>query len=492
MHYIMSIDQGTTSTTVLLVDEHLHVCSCASREFPQVYPQADWVEHRPDDIWQSVLSAIGEAIARARIDAHDIVALGVTNQRETTVVWDRATSEPVYNAIVWQCRRTAPFCAKLKQDGLEDFIREKTGLLCDPYFSATKIRWILDHTGKRSEAEKGKLAFGTIDSWLVWQLTGRRVHVTDPSNASRTLLMNLSTLDWDDELLSLFDVPKAMLPCIKPNAAIYGRTWKVPGLPDGIPIAGIAGDQQAALFGQCCFDPGEAKCTFGTGAFLLMNTGDKIVRSQHGLLSTCAWRLGNKATYALEGSAFVAGALVQWLRDGLGIIKSSSEIEQLARSVDDECGVVVLPALTGLGAPHWRPEARGLIMGLTRATTRAHIARASLMGIAQQNTDLLEAMVKDLEHPLSMLKVDGGASINNLLMQMQADLLSVNLCRPKCLQTTALGAAMFAGLGVGMFQNIEELSQCAETDATFLPSCSDAWRESRRHAWSVALSFESH
>ncbi len=487
MPYIMSIDQGTTSTTVIIVDETLRVCGSASREFPQVYPNPEYVEHRPDEIWQSVLEAIGESIARARIDAHDIVALGVTNQRETTTIWDKKTGEPIYNAIVWQCRRTAPMCAQIRENGLEETIRSKTGLLCDPYFSATKIRWILDHTDRQQDAVDGKLAFGTIDSWLIWQLTGKRVHITDPSNASRSLLMNLQTLDWDEDLLKIFNVPRAMLPQIKPNAAIYGRTWKVPGLPDGIPIAGMAGDQQSALFGQQCFEEGEAKCTFGTGAFLLLNTGSRIVRSNHGLLSTCAWKLGQEVTYALEGSAFVAGALVQWLRDGLGIIKSSAEIEELARSVDDEAGVVVLPALTGLGAPHWLPEARGSISGLTRATTRAHIARAALMGICQQNTDLLEAMSKDLGKSLTRLKVDGGASINDLLMQMQADLLNCTLVRPECLQTTALGAAMLAALGIGMFQNQSDLVRCCRTSGIFEPKDDENWRLQKRTAWQKAI-----
>jgi len=487
MPYIMSIDQGTTSTTVIIVDETLRVVGSASREFPQVYPNPEYVEHKPDEIWQSVLEAIGTAIARARIDAHEIVALGVTNQRETTTIWEKKTGDPIYNAIVWQCRRTAPMCTQLREDGLEPMIREKTGLLCDPYFSATKIRWILDHTGRQQDAVDGKLAFGTIDSWLIWQLTGKRVHVTDPSNASRSLLMNLQTLDWDEDLLKIFNIPRVILPQIKPNAAIYGRTWKVPGLPDGIPIAGMAGDQQSALFGQQCFEEGEAKCTFGTGAFLLLNTGTRIVRSSHGLLSTCAWKLGQDVTYALEGSAFVAGALVQWLRDGLGIIKSSAEIESLARSVDDEASVIVLPALTGLGAPHWRPEARGSITGLTRATTRAHIARAALMGICQQNTDLLEAMSKDLGKSLARLKVDGGASINDLLMQMQADLLNCTLVRPECLQTTALGAAMLAALGIGMFQSQTDLIRCCRTSGVFEPKDDEAWRKQKREAWKKAI-----
>ena len=487
MPYIMSIDQGTTSTTVIIVDETLRVCGSASCEFPQIYPTPEYVEHSPDDIWQSVLEAIGTAIARARSDANDIVALGVTNQRETTTLWDRSTGEPIYNAIVWQCRRTAPLCQKLKDDGLEPFIREKTGLLCDPYFSATKIRWILDHTGRQKDARDGKLAFGTIDSWLVWQLTGKRSHVTDPSNASRTLLMGLQSLDWDDDLLRIFDLPRSLLPRICHNASIYGRTWKVPGLPDGIPIAGMAGDQQAALFGQQCFETGEAKCTFGTGAFLLLNTGNKIVRSNHGLLSTCAWKLGNDVTYALEGSAFVAGALVQWLRDGLGIISSSAQVEDLARSVQDEAGVVVVPALTGLGAPHWRPDAHGSISGLTRATTKAHVARAALMGICQQNTDLLEAMTKDLGKALTKLKVDGGASVNNLLMQMQADLLNCSLVRPECLQTTALGAAMLAGLGIGLFNSQNDLVRHFRNSALFNPQKNDDWRLQKRARWAGAI-----
>lgn len=487
MHYVMSIDQGTTSTTVLIVDETLRVCASASREFPQCYPNPDWVEHRPDDIWQSVLSAIGEVIAKARIDALDIVAIGITNQRETTVIWDRKTQQPIYNAIVWQCRRTAPFCTKLKEDGLESLIRQKTGLLCDPYFSATKIRWILDHTDAQKRAEAGELAFGTIDTWLLNQLTGGEVHATDPSNASRTLLMDLETLDWSDDLLKIFNIPKALLPKIMPNAAIYGKTRKVPGLPDGIPIAGMAGDQQAALFGQMCFRAGEAKCTFGTGAFLLLNTGNEIVRSKHGLLSTCAWKLGDETTYALEGSAFVAGALVQWLRDSLGIIQTSAEVETLARTVEDEASVIVVPALTGLGAPYWRPDARGSITGLTRATTKAHIARAALMGIAQQNTDLLEAMTCDLKKSLTSLKVDGGASINDLLMQMQADLLNCTLYRPECLQTTALGAAMLASIGVGIFHALDDLVQCSRTSGIFEPKQSSEWRTQKRDAWRKAI-----
>ena len=487
MQYIMAIDQGTTSTTVLILDEKLHVCGSASVEFPQVYPKPDYVEHNPDDIWQSVLEAIGAAIARARIDARQIAALGITNQRETTLVWERETGCPVYNGIVWQCRRTTDYCKTLKERGLEPMLRKKTGLLCDPYFSATKIRWILDELNLQDQAEAGKLCFGTVDTYLLWQLTGGRVHATDPSNASRTLLMNLETLEWDPDLLKVFNIPDVMLPKILDNNAIFGRTWGVPGLPDGIPVAGMIGDQQAALFGQCCFDECDAKCTFGTGAFLLLNTGDHIVHSEHGLISTCAWRLGNKINYALEGSAFVAGALVQWLRDGLGLIQTSAEIESLAETVEDDGGVILVPALTGLGAPHWVPSARGIICGLTRATTRGHIARAALMGICQQNTDLLEAMTQDLSAPLSALRVDGGASVNNLLMQLQSDLLITKLIRPKNLQTTALGAAMCAALGIGLYQDLDALKQVWEIDREFEPAQTESWRSEMRKRWQVAI-----
>lgn len=487
MQYIMAIDQGTTSTTVLILDETLNVCGSASVEFPQHYPNPDYVEHKPDDIWQSVLEAIGTAVARARIDARHIAALGITNQRETTLVWDRETGSPVYNGIVWQCRRTTEYCQNLKSAGIEPKIREKTGLLCDPYFSATKIRWILDHLDLQSDAEAGKLCFGTIDTYLLWQLTGGRVHATDPSNASRTLLMNLETLSWDSDLLKIFNVPECMLPNILDNNAIFGRTWGVPGLPDGIPIAGMIGDQQAALFGQCCYAEGDAKCTFGTGAFLLLNSGNRPIQSKHGLLSTCAWRISNKVNYALEGSAFVAGALVQWLRDGLGLIQTSAEIEALAETVENDGGVVLVPALTGLGAPHWNPSARGIITGITRATTKGHIARSALLGICQQNTDLLEAMTQDLSAPLTALRVDGGASVNNLLMQMQSDLLNTTLIRPKNLQTTALGAAMCAALGIGLYQDLDALKHAWQIDRKFEPAQSQQWRSNMRSRWQMAI-----
>ena len=488
MQYIMSIDQGTTSTTVLILDETLAVCGSASKEFAQHYPQAGFVEHQPDEIWQSVLEAIGGAIARARIDARQIAAIGITNQRETTIVWERDTGRPVYPAIVWQCRRTTDDCARLRESGVEPMVRERTGLLCDPYFSATKIRWILRHTGRRADAEAGRLCFGTVDTFLLWQMTGGAAHATDPSNASRTLLMDLRTLAWDADLLETFGVPAAMLPEIRSNDAVFGHTRGVPGLPDGIPIAGLIGDQQAALFGQCCFRRGHAKCTFGTGSFLLLNTGTDIARSRHGLLSTCAWKLGDAPqAYALEGSAFVAGALVQWLRDGLGIIKTSADVEALAASVDDEEGVVLVPALTGLGAPHWNPTAHGAITGLTRATTRAHIARAALMGICHQNTDLLEAMAEDVGDDLHCVRVDGGASVNNLMMQMQADLLRTRLIRPQNMQTTAMGAAMCAALGIGMYHDLDALEHAWRADREFTPGRDDAWRDAKRKLWKDAV-----
>lgn len=487
MDYILAIDQGTTSTTVLIVDEQLHICGAASQEFQQIYPKPEFVEHNPDAIWQSVLEAIGTAVARARIDVRHIRAIGIANQRETTVVWDRRSGKPLYNAIVWQCRRTRDACENLKNQGIEPWIRTKTGLLCDPYFSATKIRWILDKTDAQNDANSGKLCFGTIDSWLLWQLTSGQAHATDATNASRTLLMNLDAVTWDSELLELFRIPPAMMPEICNNNALFGVTSGVPGLPDGIPITGILGDQQAALFGQCCFEPGAAKCTFGTGAFLLLNTGSKIVQSHSGLLSTVAWKFRDKTTYAIEGSAFVAGAIVQWLRDGLQIIESSSDIEKLAASVEDCNGVVVVPALTGLGAPHWRSDAHGLISGLTRSTTRAHIARAALMGICQQNTDLFDAMIDDLGRDLTRVKVDGGACCNNLLMQMQADLLDKSLVRPNNLQTTAMGAAMCAAVGVGMFDSPDDVCRTYEIDRTFTPNQSQQWRNDARRAWKNAV-----
>jgi glycerol kinase len=451
--FILAIDQGTTGSTALLVDAGGVVRGRGYREFPQIYPRPGEVEHDPEAIWTSVLGAIGEALAGA--DPKRIAAIGITNQRETTLLWDRADGKPIGNAIVWQDRRTAPFCAELKAAGHEARVRERTGLVLDPYFSATKIRWLLDNVdGLRARAASGKLAFGTVDSFLIWRLTGGQVHVTDVTNASRTLLCDLETRRFSDELCELFGVPRAVLPEVRPSAGRLGETRGVPGLPDGIPIAGVAGDQQAALYGQDCTEPGDAKCTYGTGAFLLMNVGALPKRSQRGLLATVAWTfdeaLGGATAYALEGSAFIAGALVQWLRDGLGIIGSAAEIEGLARSVPDSGGVTIVPALTGLGAPHWRAEARGLIMGLTRGTTKAHLARAALEAIALQNVDLVTAMQEDAGRAINSLRVDGGASANDLLMQLQADLLGVQIYRPEMVESTALGAAKLAALAIGL------------------------------------------
>jgi glycerol kinase len=450
---VVAIDQGTTGTTVLLVDAARTVRGRGYREFEQIYPRPGEVEHDPEAIWGSVTGALADALGG--VDVRRIAALGITNQRETTLLWDRDGGRPVANAIVWQDRRTAPFCATLKAAGQEPAVRERTGLVLDPYFSATKIRWLLDDvTGLRARAEAGKIAFGTVDSFLIWRLTGGRVHATDVTNASRTLLCDLRTRRFSDELCTLFGVPQALLPEIRPSAGRIGETRGVPGLPDGIPIAGVAGDQQAALFGQDCTEPGDAKCTFGTGAFLLMNIGAEPRLSTRGLLTTVAWTLDAPAArgtaYALEGSAFVAGALVQWLRDGLGIIAKAAEIEALARSVPDSGGVTIVPALTGLGAPHWRAEARGLISGITRGTTRAHIARAALEAIALQNVDLVTAMQADAGRAINNLRVDGGASANDLLMQIQADLLGVQIFRPEMLESTALGAAKLAALGIGL------------------------------------------
>jgi len=481
---IMAIDQGTTGSTVLLLNRNLEVVARATHEFPQIFPQPGWVSHDPEEIWRSVKRSVATALEAA---GHPpIAALGITNQRETTVMWDRRTGTPLSHAIVWQCKRTDPLCQRLKAEGLEPLFRRKTGLVLDPYFSGTKIRWILDHVpGARARAEAGEVAFGTIDSYLVWRLTGGAVHVTDVSNASRTLLMNLETLDWDDELLGILGIPRAVLPEIRGSSEVYGHTVEGHPIPAGIPVAGMAGDQQAALFGQLCFEPGSAKCTYGTGAFLLMNTGSKPVASRHGLLTTVGWRIGGEVTYALEGSAFIAGAAVQWLRDGLKMIRTASEIEELARQVEDSGGLVFVPALAGLGAPHWRPSARGLLHGIDRGTTAGHIARAVLEGVALQNNDLLEAMQKDLEQPLTRLKVDGGMAANLLLMQFQADILGVEIVRPKMLETTALGAALLAGLAVGVWPDQDALAAAWTRDRVFTPNMTaervkghlERWRE---------------
>lgn len=466
--YILAIDQGTTGTTVVIIDRQTKIVGKATQEFPQHYPTPGWVEHDPEEIWRSVQSSLQAALQEAKINPDQIAAIGITNQRETTVLWDRATQKPAHNAIVWQDRRTASYCAELKSRGLEPKIKQKTGLVLDPYFSGTKLRWLLEEGGLRAHSQS--LAFGTIDSFLVYRLTGGAAHVTDVSNASRTLLMDLETCAWSDELLMLFGIPRGVLPEIKGNAEVYGKTKGLSFLPDGIPVAGMAGDQQAALFGQACFAPGDAKCTYGTGAFLLANTGEAIVHSKNGLLTTVGWRLKDTTTYALEGSAFIAGAAVQWLRDGLGIIKSASEIEALAKSVPSSGDVVFVPAFAGLGSPHWRPEARAAIMGMTRDTNRGHIARACLEGIALQIRDLLLGVEDDRRAALSVLKVDGGAAANNLLMQYQSDILGVDCVRPASLETTALGAAFLAGLGVGFFSSLEEISKSWREERRFTPS----------------------
>lgn len=488
--YILAIDQGTTGTTVAVVNARGKITQKASVEYRQIYPKPGWVEHRPEDIWSSVVSMIAAALKKARLKAADISAIGITNQRETVVVWDRKTGKPVHNAIVWQDRRTTEDCNDLKRAGNEAELRERTGLVIDPYFSASKLSWLLKNvSGLRDKMERGTIASGTIDSFLVWRLTGGVTHRTDVSNASRTQLMNIGTGQWDDELLRLFGVSAAMLPEIVPSSGVLGVTKGLKVLPDGIPIAGVAGDQQAALFGQTCFDIGESKCTFGTGSFLLMNTGRRRVVSEAGLLTTAAWRLKGDShiTYALEGGAFICGAAVQFLRDQLGFIKSAAEIEALAKSVKDTGGVEFVPALTGLGAPHWQPEARGLICGLTRGSTRAHIARATLEAMALQNAEILLAMQSDLKGALKSVRVDGGAAANNLLMQIQADDLGVDVVRPRMIETTVAGAAYLAGLGVGIWRDQAEIKKVWGIEKTFRPKTTPAERTSRLARWSVAV-----
>ncbi len=490
MRHVIAIDQGTTGSTVLVLDESLAIVGKVNTEFPQIFPEPGWVEHDPEEIWKSVCTSLQGAIAQAGIDATSIAAVGITNQRETGVLWDRATLRPERNAIVWQDRRTADACDAMKERGLEEEIRRQTGLVLDPYFSASKLRWMLDEEpGRRKRASSGALCFGTIDSYLVARLCAGSAHITDVSNASRTMLMDIDSMQWRPSLLELFDIPRECLPEIRSSSEIYAETRGVPGLPDGVPIAGIAGDQQAALFGQACFESGSAKCTYGTGSFILMNTGTDRPTSKSGLLSTVAWKLGPDAPgyYALEGSAFIAGAAVQWLRDGLGLFENASEIEALASEVPDTGGVVVVPAFAGLGAPHWRPSARGIITGLTRGTTKAHIARATLEGIAMQNFDIVKAMKSDSGHDLRSFKVDGGAAANNLLMQFQADILDTEIVRPQLLETTALGAAFLAGLGTGVWKDKEELRSVWREDRKFAPSMSEKNRQERLRAWDGAV-----
>lgn len=487
MKYLLALDQGTTSSRAILFNNEGRIEATAQREFNQYFPKNAWVEHDALEIWSSQSGVVGEVIAKANLHVGDIAAIGITNQRETTVVWDRKTGEPVYNAIVWQDRRTSPITEKLVADGHLEMIQSKTGLLIDPYFSGTKIQWILDNVaGARKRAEKGELAFGTIDSWLVWQLTKGKVHITDASNASRTMLMNIHTGDWDDELLKLLRVPREVLPEIRPNSEVYAES-DLPNLLSGVPIAGMAGDQQAALFGQSCFEPGMAKNTYGTGSFLLMNTGTKAVASKNKLLTTIAWKIGDKTEYALEGSVFISGAVVQWLRDGLSMFRASPMIEALARSVPDTDGVYFVPAFAGLGAPHWDPHARGIICGITRGTTDAHIARAALEAIAYQSSDVLGAMAKDAGSELVELRADGGATSNNLLMQIQADILQKPVIRPVVTETTALGAAYLAGLAVGYFKDKASIASQWAVDKRFEPQMSAEDARKKLAGWQKAV-----
>ena len=487
--YVMALDAGTTSNRCILFDHHGRICSMAQREFTQIFPKPGWVEHDPNEIWSTMLGTAVEAMSKVNAGADDIAAIGITNQRETTIVWDKRTGEPVCNAIVWQCRRTAEYCDGLKEKGLTETIRARTGLVIDAYFSGTKIRWVLEHIpGARERAERGELLFGTVETWLIWKLTRGRVHVTDYSNASRTMLFNINTLQWDAEILEELNIPAAMLPEVKPSSCVYGYTD--PSLLGGaIPIAGAAGDQQAALFGQTCFKPGEAKNTYGTGCFLLMNTGEAPVFSDNGLVTTIAWGLDGRVEYALEGSVFCAGSAIQWLRDELRLIDSAADSAYMASKVPDTNGCYVVPAFTGLGAPYWDPYARGTIVGLTRGVNKYHIIRATLESIAYQTADILRAMDADSGITLSALNVDGGASANDLLMQMQADLIGAPVQRPACVESTALGAAYLAGLAVGYWKNREEVLQNRAVERTFLPAIVPEERERRQKGWHKAVKY---
>ncbi|MCL1817983.1 MAG: glycerol kinase GlpK [Spirochaetaceae bacterium] len=486
--YILALDQGTTSCRAILFGREGLPLAMAQREFTQFYPKEGWVEHDATEIWQSQVSVMREALRKAGAIPEDIAAIGITNQRETTVVWDRKTGKPVYNAIVWQCRRTADICDRLRLDGWEKPIREATGLVLDAYFSATKIRWILDNVpGARKKAEAGELLFGTIDTWLLWNLTGKEVHATDYSNASRTMLYNIRRLAWDQDIRAELKIPESLLPEVKESSGIFGYTAREIFDGPDIPIAGIAGDQQAALFGQTCFEPGMAKNTYGTGCFLVMNTGEKIISSTHGLLTTIAWGLDKKITYALEGSIFIAGALVQWLRDELGLVQTAAETEYFASRVEDSGGVYIVPAFVGLGAPYWDMYARGAIFGLTRGANKNHIIRAALEAIAYQTRDVLAAIRQDSGINLSVLRVDGGAAANNLLMQFQADILGAEVSRPRTLETTALGAAYLAGLAVGFWKNPRELTASWTEDRRFVPAMKEEARERLCAGWKKAV-----
>ena len=487
--YVMALDAGTTSNRCILFNEKGQMCSVAQREFKQIFPKPGWVEHDANEIWASQLGVAVEAMNMIDASAADIAAIGITNQRETTILWDKNTGEPVYNAIVWQCRRTSEYCDSLKEQGLTEKFRRKTGLVIDAYFSATKIKWILDNVpGVRERAEKGELLFGTVETWLIWKLTKGKAHVTDYSNAARTMLFNINTLEWDDEILQILDIPKAILPEAMPSSCVYGMAD--PAFLGGeIPISGAAGDQQAALFGQTCFQAGDAKSTYGTGCFLLMNTGEKLVFSENGLITTIAWGLDGKVTYALEGSVFVAGAAIQWLRDEMRIIDSAEDSEYMAKKVKDTNGCYVVPAFTGLGAPYWDQYARGTIVGITRGVNKCHIIRATLESLAYQVNDVLVAMKADSGIALSSLKVDGGASANNFLMQTQSDIINVPVNRPQCVETTAMGAAYLAGLAVGYWKDLEDIKNNWMVDRTFVPVLEEKTRTERIQGWKKAVKY---
>ena len=485
--YLIALDQGTTSSRCIIFDKQGNIINVAQKEFTQIFPHPGWVEHDPMEIWSSQLAVLTEAKARCNVDVSDIAAIGITNQRETTIVWDRHTGQPVYNAIVWQCRRTAEYCDQLKAKGLEKSIKEKTGLIVDAYFSGTKVRWILENVeGARERAEKGDLLFGTVDSWLIWKLTKGKCHVTDYTNASRTMLFNIHTLEWDDEILKEMGIPKSMLPEVKPSSYVYGDV-DAEFLGGEIPIAGIAGDQQAALFGQCCFESGLVKNTYGTGCFILMNTGEKAVDSKNGLLTTIAWGLDGKVEYALEGSVFVAGAAIQWLRDGLRMIDNAAFTETYANKVPDSAGVYVVPAFVGLGAPYWDQYARGIIVGLTRGVEKEHFVRATVESLAYQSYDVMKAMEADAGVVLKELHVDGGASANNFLMQFQSDILGIDVLRPKVIESTALGAVYLAGLAVGYYKDKEDIRQNVALDRTFRPKMEDSTRQELVGGWKEAV-----
>lgn len=492
-NYVLSIDQGTTSTRAIIFDHDSNIIAISQKEFTQYFPEPGWVLHDANEIWLTVMYVITDAIQKAGIRADEIAAIGITNQRETAVVWDKTTGVPVYHAIVWQSRQTVDICDELRKAGKEEMIREKTGLLIDPYFSGTKVKWILDHVeGAREKAEAGELLFGTIDSFLIWKLTGQSVHATDYSNASRTLLYNIYELCWDDELLELMNIPKSMLPEVKPSSGIFGYTAPYHFFGLEIPIAGVAGDQQAALFGQGCFQEGMGKNTYGTGCFLLMNTGEKPIKSTHGMLTTLAWGIEGKVYYALEGSIFVAGSAIQWLRDGLEMIRTASESEEVAEPVHDSNGVYVVPAFVGLGAPYWDDKARGAIFGLTRGVTKAHFVRATLESLAYQTRDILDAMSKDSEIAVKALRVDGGAVKNNLLMQFQSDILNVKVERPYVSETTAMGAAYLAGLAVGFWKDKDEVILHNHVEKTFVPAMAEDTREKKYRGWKQAVAATCH